>query len=92
MQAYRNHVSIIASVLESARECSHDNRGASVTHLIRTANVPYKRLCNILGLLNQCGLVQFTEESRYRISDKGIGFLNAYVSFKDFAETFGLTI
>jgi predicted transcriptional regulator len=93
--AYRTHVSIIADILQIARECSYErgNGGASVTYLIRRANVPHQRLSSIVSLLKQGGLLQeLPKESRYRISEKGLEFLNAYSSFKGFAETFGLRI
>ena len=51
--AYRTHVSIIADVLQIARQCSYETSdgGATVTYLIRHANVPYQRLSSIVSLL-----------------------------------------
>ena len=61
--------------------------------MIRRANVPYQRLSTIVRLLKQGGLLQeLPKESRYRISEKGLEFLEAYSTFKGFAETFGLKI
>jgi predicted transcriptional regulator len=91
----RTHISIIADILDTAREYSHggyDNGdGASVTHLIRRANVPHRRLSAIVSELKASGLLS-EQQARYRISDKGLQFLNNYNQFRDFAESFGLKI
>jgi len=90
---YRTHVSIIADILSTARQYSYEgyDSGATVTHLIRKANVPYQRLSSIVSSLKQSGLLQ-EDSARYRISQKGIEFLEAYSEFKGFAETFGLKV
>ena len=94
--AYRTHVSIIAGILLTAKEYSYEGRdnGATVTNLIRRANVPYQRLSSIVSQLTRSGLLQTIPDNstKYRISDKGIEFLNAYTDFKDFAENFGLKV
>ncbi len=94
MTAYRTHISIIADILDTARECSYDgNEGATVTHLIRRANVPYRRLSSFMSTLMASGLLhELPGESRYRISEKGIEFLKNYRQFKGFSESFGLKI
>jgi len=49
----------------------YDN-AASVTHLIRRANVPHHRLSSIVTVLKASGLLsEVPKESKYRISDKG---------------------
>jgi len=90
---YRTHVSIIADILYTAKQYSYEgySSGATVTHLIRKANVPYQRLSSIVSSLKQSGLLQ-EDSARYRISQKGIEFLEAYSEFKGFAETFGLKV
>lgn len=93
--AYRTHVSIIADILATAKQYSYEgyDSGASVTHLVRKANVPHQRLCSIVSLLTHSGLLQAVPEaSKYRISEKGIEFLNAYMEFRGFAEGFGLKV
>ena len=93
--AYRTHVSIIADVLATVREYSYEgyDNGASVTHLIRKANVPHQRLSTIVSQLKQSGLLQeLPSQSRYKISERGLEFLNAYNNFKGFAESYGLKI
>jgi predicted transcriptional regulator len=91
--AYRTHVSIIADILSTANQCSYEgyDDGATVTHLIRQANVPYQRLSSIVSLLMKSGLL-YEESSKYKISEKGIEFLQTYSEFKGFAESFGLKI
>ena len=90
---YRTHVSIIADILSSARQYSYEGyeSGATVTHLIRKANVPHQRLSSMVSTLTQSGLL-YEDSSKYRISEKGIEFLKAYSEFKGFAETFGLRV
>ena len=90
---YRTHVSIIADILSTAKQYSYEgyDKGATVTHLIRNANVPHQRLSSIVSRLTQSGLL-YEDSSKYRISEKGIEFLKAYSEFKDFAETFGLRV
>lgn len=90
---YRTHVSIIADILSTAKQYSYEgyDSGATVTHLIRKANVPHQRLSSIVSTLTQSGLLHL-DSAKYRISEKGIEFLNAYSEFKGFAETFGLRV
>jgi predicted transcriptional regulator len=90
---YRTHVSIIADILSTAKQYSYEgySSGATVTHLIRNANVPYQRLSSIVSRLTQSGLL-YEDSAKFRISEKGIEFLKAYGEFKDFAETFGLRV
>lgn len=90
---YRTHVSIIADILSTARQYSYEGyeSGATVTHLIRKANVPHQRLSPMVSTLTQSGLL-YEDSAKYRISEKGIEFLKAYSEFKGFAETFGLRV
>ena len=90
---YRTHVSIIADILNTTKQYSYEGHddGATVTHLIRKANVPHSRLSSLVSLLMQSGLI-YEEQSKYRISEKGIEFLRAYTEFKGFAEGFGLKV
>ena len=90
---YRTHVSIIADILSTAKQYSYEGyeNGATVTHLIRKANVPHQRLGSMVSHLMQSGLL-YEDSTKYRISDKGIKFLEAYNEFKNFAESFGLKV
>ncbi len=87
--AYRTHVSIIADILSTVKEGY--NGGATVTLLIRKANVPHARLSSMVSLLTQSGLL-YEDSAKYRISEKGMEFLKAYNEFKGFAEGFGLKV
>jgi predicted transcriptional regulator len=92
---YRTHMSIIGDILSTTRDETPDESGASVTYLIRKANVSYGRLAKILETLVQQGLLEQTTSDRackYRISSKGREFLQAYRGFREFADSFGLRI
>jgi predicted transcriptional regulator len=93
LAGYRTHVSIIADILSTAKKYSYEGyeNGATVTHLIRRANVPHQRLSSMVSILKESGLL-YEDSAKFRISDKGILFLNAYTEFKDFAQSFGLKV
>lgn len=88
-------MSIIGDILSTTRDEVPDEKGASVTYLIRKANVSYGRLSKMLETLVQQGLLEQTNSDRackYRISARGREFLQAYNGFREFADTFGLRI
>lgn len=92
---YRTHMSIIGDILTTTRDEVPDETGASVTYLIRKANISYGRISKILETLVQEGLLEQTSSDRackYKISSRGREFLQAYRGFREFAETFGLRI
>ena len=92
---YRTHMSIIGDILTTTRDEVPDESGASVTYLIRKANVSHGRISKILETLVQQGLLEQTDSDRackYKISPKGREFLQAYRGFREFAENFGLRI
>ena len=92
---YRTHMSIIGEILTTTRDEVPDETGASVTYLIRKANISYGRISKILETLVQQGLLEQTSSNRackYKISSRGREFLQAYRGFREFAETFGLRI
>ena len=92
---YRTHMSIIGDILATARDEIPDESGASVTYLIRKANVSHGRISKILETLVQQGLLEQRNSDRackYKISQKGREFLQAYRGFREFADTFGLRI
>lgn len=92
---YRTHMSIIGDILTTTRDEIPDEAGASVTYLIRKANISYGRISKILETLVQQGLLEQTSSYRackYKISSRGREFLQAYRGFREFAETFGLRI
>ena len=86
-------MSIIGDILSTTRDEVPDESGASVTYLIRKANVSHVRLTKILEMLVQQGLLEQTNSDRaykYKISDRGREFLQAYSGFREFADNFGL--
>jgi len=88
-------MSIIGDILTTTRDEVPDETGASVTYLIRKANISYGRISKILETLVQQGLLEQTNSDRackYKISSRGREFLQAYRGFREFAETFGLRI
>lgn len=88
-------MSIIGEILTTTRDEIPDETGASVTYLIRKANISYGRISKILETLVQQGLLEQTSSDRackYKISSRGREFLQAYRGFREFAETFGLRI
>lgn len=92
---YRTHMSIIGDILATTRDEAPDDGGASVTYLIRKANVSHGRISKILEILVQQGLLEQTNSDRackYKISQRGREFLQAYRGFREFADTFGLRI
>ena len=92
---YRTHMSIIGDILSTTRDESPDEAGSSVTYLIRKANVSHGRLSKILDTLVQQGLLEQSSSDRackYRISERGRDFLQAYKGFREFADSFGLRI
>ncbi|MDE1862902.1 MAG: transcriptional regulator [Thaumarchaeota archaeon] len=88
-------MSIIGDILTTTRDESPDESGSSVTYLIRKANISHGRLAKILDTLVQQGLLEQTSSERackYKISERGREFLQAYRGFREFADSFGLRI
>ncbi|PIN83779.1 MAG: transcriptional regulator [Nitrosopumilales archaeon CG11_big_fil_rev_8_21_14_0_20_33_24] len=95
MTEYRTHMKIIGDILATTRDDLQDEEGASVTYLIRKANVSHSRISRILKTLVSQGLLEQAEtngSNKYRISQSGREFLQAYYTFTTFADNFGLTI
>ncbi len=91
MGSYRTQVRIIADVLRTAKDYSDD--GVGITVLLRKANLSYSRLVKIVSTLVTSGLMEevvMEKTSRYKISNKGVEFLQAYGRFEEFAKSFGL--
>jgi len=95
MGMYRAQIVIVTDILDIAQENTLDNNGASVTHLIRRANISHGRLSKILKNLVSQGLLEQVNSDRankYKISMSGREFLQAYKTFSEFTSGFGLTI
>lgn len=86
---------IIGDILYTTRDELQDDDGATVTYLIRKANISHSRISRILRTLVAQGLLEQKElqgASKYKISQSGREFLQAYYTFSSFADSFGLTI
>ena len=95
MAEYRTHMKIIGDILTTTRDDLQDDDGASVTYLIRKANISHGRISRILKNLVSQGLLEQLDSSgacRYKISSSGREFLQAYHKFSAFADDFGLSI
>jgi len=95
MAEYRTHMKIIGDILSTTRDDLQDDDGASVTYLIRKANISHSRISRILKTLVSQGLLEQVESqgaNKYKISQTGREFLQAYKTFSTFADNFGLTI
>jgi len=86
---------IIGDILYTTRDDLLDEEGATVTYLIRKANISHSRISRILKTLVSQGLLEQVESdgtNKYKISNSGREFLQAYKTFSSFADNFGLTI
>ena len=95
MVEYRTHMKIIGDILSTTRDDLQDEDGATVTYLIRKANVSHSRISRMLTILVSEGLLEKVnaEGSRkYKISQTGREFLQANHTYRGFATNFGLTI
>ena len=95
VSTYRPHMKIIGDILSTTRDDLDSIEGASVTYLIRKANVSHTRISKILSNLVSQGLLEQVDSQgtfRYKISSNGREFLVAYQTFSKFAENFGLVI
>ncbi len=95
MAEYRTHMKIIGDILATTRDDLQDEDGASVTYLIRKANISHSRISTILKTLVSQGLLEKVDNQgskKYKISDPGREFLQAYYTFTNFANDFGLSI
>jgi len=92
---YRTHLKIIGDILSTTRDDLQDEDGATVTYLIRKANISHSRISLILKTLVSQGLLEKVDSRRsnkYKISQTGREFLQAYHTFSGFATNFGLAI
>jgi len=95
MAEYRTHMKIIGDILSTTRDDLQDEDGATVTYLIRKANISHSRISRILKILVLQGLLEQVDSqgsNKYRISKTGREFLQAYNTFTNFADSFGLNI
>ena len=58
MAEYRTHMKIIGDILATTRDDLQDEDGATVTYLIRKANISHSRISTILKTLVSQGLLE----------------------------------
>jgi predicted transcriptional regulator len=95
MPQYRTQGKIIADILTTARDMNTDGQGVGITTLLRRGNVSYTRMTKLIVELVGAGLLleeTMERAPKYRISDKGMMFLQTYFQFEDFAQSFGLRL
>jgi len=95
MPQYRTQGKIIADILTTARDMNTDGQGVGITTLLRRGNVSYSRMTKLIVDLVGAGLLleeTMERNSKYRISNKGMMFLQAYMQFEDFAQSYGLRL
>jgi len=95
MTEYRTHMKIIGDILATTRDDLQDEDGATITYLIRKANISHSRISRILKTLVSQGLLEKIDNqgsNKYKISQPGRDFLQAYYTFTNFADSFGLSI
>lgn len=95
MPEYRTHMQIVGQILSTTRDELVDEDGASITFLIRKANISHSRISLILKNLVSQGLLEKIDGHggcKYKISPNGREFLQEYRKFSQFADMFGLSI
>jgi len=95
MPQYRTQGKIIADILTTARDMNQDGQGVGITTLLRRGNVSYTRMTKLIVDLVGAGLLleeTLEKNSKYKISDKGMTFLQQYVQFEEFAQSYGLRL
>ncbi len=95
MAQYRTQAKIIADILVTARDSNSGGDGVGITLLLRKGNVSYSRMIRLITDLVGAGLLveeNVDKISKYKISDKGLRFLQVYGQFEGFANSFGLRL
>ena len=95
MAEHRTQIKIIGEILDTTTYEIDEYEGATITHIIKNANISHRRLSMILSTLISQGLLEQVNSKRshrYKISASGREFLVAYKTFREFSDDFGLTI
>ena len=95
MAGNRTQIKIVGEILNTTMQEIDEREGATVTHIIKNANISHSRLSGILNNLVSQGLleqVNTKRSCRYKISPSGREFLTAYKTFREFSDDFGLNI
>jgi len=95
MAEHRTQIKIVGEILDTAMQEIDEQEGATVTHIIKKANISHGRLSTILNNLISQGLLEQINSKRscrYKTSTSGREFLAAYKTFREFSDDFGLNI
>lgn len=94
MARYRTQGRIIADILNIAKDMSADGEGVGITTLLRRGNISYGRMAKLIVELMGAGLLveESKESPRYRLSEKGVKFLEGYSRFQGFVQSYGLRL
>ena len=95
MAGNRTQIKIVGEILDTTMQEIDEQEGATVTHIIKSANISHGRLSRILSNLVSQGLLEQVNSERscrYKISQSGREFLLAYKTFREFSDDFGLNI
>ena len=95
MAGNRTQIKIVGEILDTTMQEIDEHEGATVTHIIKNANISHGRLSGILSNLVSQGLLEQVNSKRscrYKISPSGREFLAAYKTFREFSDDFGLNI
>lgn len=69
---YRSRTEIVAMILETARS------GVTKTKIMYKAYMSYTQIKEYLSFLQENGLIKYEEGALYRVTEKGLQFLEAY--------------
>lgn len=86
----RNRLQIILDILELMQRKGGDIKP---THLLYGGNLSYDRLKKYIKELEDKGLIMQVNDkgkTRYRITDKGLNFINEARKIKEITDAFGL--
>ncbi len=95
MSSYRSHIRVIADILGVTRDSSMNEGFVRVSVLLRKANLSYSRLMSFINELVDNGLleeVSIERGSGYRITERGIDFLEEFERFERFTKAYGLKV
>jgi predicted transcriptional regulator len=89
---YRSQMRIYVDIM---RVIQKEGNNAKPTRILYGANLSHDRLTKYLDELKSLGIIEQVadaEERHYRLSQKGIEFLNEFRRLENFAAAFGFTI
>jgi len=88
---YRSQMRIYVDIM---RVIQRENNRAKPTRILYGANLSHDRLLKYLEELKALGVIEETdgEERLYKLTQKGVEFLNEFIRIDKFAGAFGFAI